>query len=778
MSHVPVSVLIPCFNSADVIEECLRSVSWADEIFVCDSFSTDATLDFCRRYTERIVRHEYVNSATQKNWAIPQVAHDGVLIVDTDERVSPELRREIEAVLTPDCPYDGFRIPRLNHVFGRPIRHGGHYPDYQLRLFRRDRGRYQDRQVHAHVELQGTAGVLSAPLLHHGQRDVEQVTRVYLLRYTAWEAAQKQKDGVRFRPTDLVVRPAGAFALRYLKQRGFLDGTAGLFMALLVSAYVFLTYARLWQLQKETDPQPSSPRGRTGPEGAGQEGCGPATEVAWQNTDTEVSDAADMDSPLSRAQGEGSGVRASPLSRAPGERAGPADPQLGAGGPVSHGQEVRVACSPLPRTGEGPGVRASAPLRVGFLVPHTGAGGAEANLRTLLDGVDRSRISPVVFVAGEGPATRLLAGAGVPIVCVPTPRFFSTSFRLGSRLGGGAVFNPLAVAADGLLLVGAALRYARALRRARVRVVHSGSIFAHALGLLAAPLAGARLVWHVQDIVSPRLAGGLVLPVFAWLGARRADLVVCPSEAVAAGLRDHWPDGARGRPRVVHNGLDLSGYDPARPATLRHELGLTDDLFVALHIGRLVPWKGQREFLAAASLVARDQPRARFVVVGDTAFEGPAYRDELHALARRLGLWERVIFTGWRQDIPALLAAADVLVHSSVLPEPFGLVIVEAMAMERPVVASQFGGPAEIVRDGEEGLLVDPRDPAEIARALLRLADDPGARARMGRAGRARAEECFSAARFAGDMSAALWEAAGYGACDEWDAARRRGSPG
>ena len=720
MSHVPVSVLIPCYNSADVIEECLASVSWADEIFVCDSFSTDATLDICRRYTARIVQHEYVNSATQKNWAIPQVAHDWVLIVDTDERVSPELRREIEAALTPDCPYDGFRIPRLNHVFGRPIRHGGHYPDDQLRLFRRDCGRYQDRQVHAHVALQGAAGVLSAPLLHYGQRDVEQVTRVYLLRYTAWEAAQKQKDGVHFRPTDLVVRPAGAFALRYLKQRGFLDGTAGLFMALLVSAYVFLTYARLWQLQKGTDAQSSSARGRMGLER-------PATEVAWQKTDTEVSEADKINSPLARAQGEGRGVRVSAVR---------------------------------------------APLRVGFLVPHTGAGGAESNLRTLLEGVDRSRINPVVFVAGEGPATRLLEGAHAPIVCVPTPRFFSTSVRLGPRVGGRTVFNPFAVAADGLLLAWAALRYARALRRARVRVVHSGSIFAHALSVLAAPLAGARLVWHVQDIVSPRLAGGLVLPVFAWLGARRADLVVCPSEAVAAGLRDHWPAGARGRLRVVYNGIDLSGYDPAQPATPRRELGLPDDVFVALHIGRLAPWKGQREFLAAASLVARDRPEARFVVVGDTAFEGPAYRDELHALAQLLGLRDRVIFTGWRQDIPALLAAADVLIHSSVLPEPFGLVIVEAMAMERPVVASCLGGPAEIVRDGEEGLLVDPRDPTAIARALLRLANEPETRARMGRAGRARAAECFSAARFAGDMSAALWDAAGYGVCDEQGAAR------
>jgi len=249
MSHPPISALIPCYNSADVIGPCLESVAWADEIFVCDSFSTDATLDIARRYTDRIVQHEYVDSATQKNWAIPRARHAWVLIVDTDERVSPALRREIERTLTPDCPYDGFKIPRLNHVFGRPIRHGGNYPDYQLRLFKRDRGRYQDRRVHAHLELRGRTGVLRAPLLHFGQRDVDQVTRVLLSRYAAWEAEQKNADGVRFRPRYLLARPLGAFVVRYIFMRGFLDGTAGLFWALTISAYVFLTYARLWRLQ-------------------------------------------------------------------------------------------------------------------------------------------------------------------------------------------------------------------------------------------------------------------------------------------------------------------------------------------------------------------------------------------------------------------------------------------------------------------------------------------------------------------------------------------------
>ncbi len=407
------------------------------------------------------------------------------------------------------------------------------------------------------------------------------------------------------------------------------------------------------------------------------------------------------------------------------------------------------------------------PLRVAFLVPHTGAGGAEMNLRTLLARLDRSAISPVVLVAGDGPAVDLLAGAGAPIVRVRTPRFFSTSYRFGPRCGrfaGRAVFNPAAVLADCALLAWAALAYARALRRARARVVYTGSIFAHLLGLLAAPLAGARLVWHVQDIVSPRLAGGAVLPVFTWLGARRAEAVICPSEGVAAGLRVHWPPDASRRPRVVHNGIDTRDYAPAPPhdrRTPRAELGLPDDAFVVAHIGRLAPWKGQREFLEAARLVAHERQEARFVVVGDTVFGEAAYRDELHALVERLGLREKVIFTGWRRDVPAVLAATDALAHSSILPEPFGLVIVEAMAMGRPVVASRLGGATEIVREGQDGFLVDPRRPREMADALLRLAADPHLRLSMGRSGRARAVACFDAERFAAGIGAVLETVAG-----------------
>src|SRR2546423_14815470 len=125
LNSAPVPVLIPCYNSADVIGDCLESVFWADEIFVCDSFSTDATLEIARRYTNRIVQHAYVTSARQKNWAIPQLRHEWVLVVDTDERVSPALRRGSEAALGVYASSDGFRIPPLKPLFRRPLRPGG-----------------------------------------------------------------------------------------------------------------------------------------------------------------------------------------------------------------------------------------------------------------------------------------------------------------------------------------------------------------------------------------------------------------------------------------------------------------------------------------------------------------------------------------------------------------------------------------------------------------------------------------------------------------------------
>lgn len=246
------SVIVPAGNSAEVIEQCLTSVRWADELIVVDSFSSDGTLEIAQRYADRILRNEYINSATQKNWAIPQASHLWVLIVDTDERVSPELRQEIEAVIAQPGEYAAYRMPRVNYAFGRPVRYAGYYPDYQVRLFQRDRGRYAPRQAHAHMMIDGAVGTLANPIIHYAHRTMEQTIRGLLGPMTYWEALERYQQGRRANMWQLFLRPPAAFIYRYLYQGGFRDGPTGLVISLLWSFYVGLTYLRLWEMQHPT----------------------------------------------------------------------------------------------------------------------------------------------------------------------------------------------------------------------------------------------------------------------------------------------------------------------------------------------------------------------------------------------------------------------------------------------------------------------------------------------------------------------------------------------
>jgi len=139
-----------------------------------DSYSRDRTIEIAREFSARVVQHEYLNSAAQKNWAIPQASHPWVLLVDADERVTPELRDEIRGILAEGPRFDGYWIRRANHFLGRRMRHCGWETDQVIRLFRRDLGRYQDREVHAEIQLPGPLPVLRNHLLHYSFRSFRQ----------------------------------------------------------------------------------------------------------------------------------------------------------------------------------------------------------------------------------------------------------------------------------------------------------------------------------------------------------------------------------------------------------------------------------------------------------------------------------------------------------------------------------------------------------------------------------------------------------------------------
>ncbi|MEK6684031.1 MAG: glycosyltransferase family 2 protein [Nitrospirota bacterium] len=244
------TAIIPVFNEEQNLEDCLRGLTWADEILVVDSGSTDGTLSIAHRHTDRILQHEYVNSAAQKNWTIPQARHDWVLIVDADERVTPELQEEIRAVLREIPPCDGYSIRRKNYAWGKPIRYCGWQNDRVLRLFNRHKGRYQDKEVHADVVVQGTVGDLSSPLLHYTYRDLNHYFEKFQ-RYTRWGALDLEKRGKQARWYHLLLHPTFRFLRMYVFQRGFMDGLHGLVLCMLSAFSVFTKYAKLWDLNRK-----------------------------------------------------------------------------------------------------------------------------------------------------------------------------------------------------------------------------------------------------------------------------------------------------------------------------------------------------------------------------------------------------------------------------------------------------------------------------------------------------------------------------------------------
>jgi glycosyltransferase involved in cell wall biosynthesis len=240
------------------VRETLESVKWADEILVVDSYSTDETLDVCRNYGARIVQNAYVNQPQQQNWAVPQCRYEWVFQIDSDELLSPGMREEVEeAIATVPPNVDAFRMPRANHVLGRWLRHGGLYPDYQTRLFRRDKGRWMDRQVHAHLIVPGEVRTLQHQILHHGMPYIGRQLR-NLDRYTRYEANELRKRGAHFRGPHLVVRPCLVFLHRYLWLQGFRDGWRGFIFSAYVAIYDFLARARFWEMEElglEWSPQ-------------------------------------------------------------------------------------------------------------------------------------------------------------------------------------------------------------------------------------------------------------------------------------------------------------------------------------------------------------------------------------------------------------------------------------------------------------------------------------------------------------------------------------------
>jgi glycosyltransferase involved in cell wall biosynthesis len=373
-------------------------------------------------------------------------------------------------------------------------------------------------------------------------------------------------------------------------------------------------------------------------------------------------------------------------------------------------------------------------LTLGIIQPSSERGGIEIGLLNWGRHLDPAEFRRIVYLPKDGPIIPHYEAAGIETRIVPM-RQLRTSASALYQAGYLAAFLPTVV------------RLARVMARDRVDIVHSNSLYS-LYGSLAAWLIGRPMVWHVHEV--PDQAPVLVIALTEWV-ARSATRVVTISPAVTRVFRPRWAQ--QGRVQEVTEGIDLDRFKPpGGRARLRRELGLTEGQVLVTWAARLDPWKGAEVFIRAAAEVSGSNPDVRFLMCGGELPGYPEYASTIRSLAAESGLADRLTLAGWRyswMDMPGVMAATDIFVHTPVATEPLGMVILEAMALCRPVVAPSAGGPATIVVDGETGVLVPPGDVSAFAAAIQQLAANPQLRAGMGRAGRKRVE--------------ALYDSRGYG---------------
>lgn len=250
------SVVVITRNEERQIRSCLRSLAGlADELMVIDSLSEDSTIAIAREMGATVFEQPFVDFARQRNRALELARGEWVFFVDADERCSPPLAREIRQIIDEiaenaagEEPTCGYWVPRRNYFFGRQVKHAGWFPDYQLRLFQRQKGRYDDsRPVHELVVLQGNVSHLANPLIHYNYEKPGQFL-VKQRAYSRLEAANLYNQGARPKPWTFLLQPLREFKRRYISLEGYKDGWLGLLLSLLLAWYNFVSYVHLARL--------------------------------------------------------------------------------------------------------------------------------------------------------------------------------------------------------------------------------------------------------------------------------------------------------------------------------------------------------------------------------------------------------------------------------------------------------------------------------------------------------------------------------------------------
>jgi len=361
-----------------------------------------------------------------------------------------------------------------------------------------------------------------------------------------------------------------------------------------------------------------------------------------------------------------------------------------------------------------------------ILFVHSGSDlyGASRSLARLASRLTKDGHSVLIVLPGEGPLKPLLEQSGMSVTIHPC-------LPLLTRKTFGGIRGILSIAAR---MPGAVYRLCRLIRTFQPDLMHTNTATVFLVSGLAARACRVPHIWHIREFFTEF---GRVWNVYRRMIDFLSDRIICVSEAVAS----QFTERGRRKTRVVHNGMPAVEFDAVeglRVEQFKHRHGLGNGLAAGV-VGRIkLKRKGQETFVEAAAQLKETFSKANYLIVGSPFPGNESHEKALRQKVAELGMTDQVVFTGDVQDIKAAISALDVVVLSSGQPEPFGGAVVEAMALRRPVIGTCIGGTVEQIEDGVTGFLVEPNNPADMARAMERLFKDPALRQRMGQAGRDR----------------------------------------
>lgn len=357
-------------------------------------------------------------------------------------------------------------------------------------------------------------------------------------------------------------------------------------------------------------------------------------------------------------------------------------------------------------------------------------------LHDLVLGLDRSRFTPIVIFRHDNHVAESLRASGVRVIILPPTTPFTFPWAWANR-----VLAPLKKLVN-LWRGGVrtAFAHARFLRRERIDLLNlNNSITRDHEWMVAARMSGTPCISHEMGINPAYSRADKAL-------AARLDAIICVSHAVHESLRRGGADFPH--VTVIHCVFDRSRYRHRESAeTIRARHGIPAGVPVVGVVGNVKPWKGQETMVRAMAILRQRHPGIHCLLAGGTSEADRPYLDRLDALCAEHGMRDEVIFAGFQPNPIDYMRVMDVVAHTSVAPEPFGIVLLEAMLLGKPLVSTTTGGPAEVVANGVTGILVDPGRPELLADAITRLLSDPAAAAEMGRRGKERLEQEFTSDR-------------------------------